>query len=62
VHVSPDGRKVYIGEEADVTAQGGSIMAFAKSWKSGPIHSWSGGRKLADMPGKGVRRGEELSL
>jgi hypothetical protein len=52
VHVSPDGRKVYIGEEGDATIHGGSIMAFAKSWKSGPIHSWSGGKKLADMPGK----------
>lgn len=45
--------QVYIGEEGDMTAQGGSIMGFAKSWKSCPIHSWSGGKKLADMPGAG---------
>lgn len=48
--------QVYIGEEGDTTIHGGSIMAFAKSWKSGPIHSWSGGKKLADMPGGWGRR------
>lgn len=26
-------------------------MDFQKSWKSNPIQSWSGGHKLADMPG-----------
>jgi len=43
--VSPDGRKVYIGEEDDVTIHGGSIMAFAKSWKSGG-GGGGGGRSL----------------
>lgn len=45
-------RQVYIGEEGDVTCHGGSIMAFQKAWKSCPIQSWSGGCKLADMPGE----------
>jgi hypothetical protein len=26
-------------------------MSFNKSWKSGAIRSWSGGKKMADMPG-----------
>ncbi|DBA75057.1 TPA: hypothetical protein ACH3X1_010392 [Trebouxia sp. C0004] len=51
LHVSPDMRKAYIGEATDQTANGKSIMAFNKSWRSLPIQSWSGGRKLADMPG-----------
>ncbi|KAK9814732.1 hypothetical protein WJX72_010670 [[Myrmecia] bisecta] len=51
IHVSPDQRKVYIGDEHDVTGNGGSIMGFCKSWKSNPIRSWSGGKKMADMPG-----------
>lgn len=52
--------QVYIGEESDTTIHGGSIMAFAKSWKSGPIHSWSGGKKLADMPGERKGHGRTL--
>lgn len=52
VHVSPDGRKVYIGDEYDVTRNGTRIMFFNKSWNSLPIQSWSGGRKLADAPGE----------
>ena len=47
VHVSPDMRKAYIGEATDQTANGKSIMAFNKSWRSLPIQSWSGGQKLA---------------
>ena len=47
VHVSPDLRKAYIGHPSDVTAQGKSIMAFNKSWRSLPIQSWSGGVKIA---------------
>ena len=47
VHVSPDLRKAYIGDPCDVTAQGKSIMAFNKSWRSLPIQSWSGGVKIA---------------
>ena len=40
-------RKAYIGEATDQTANGKSIMAFNKSWRSLPIQSWSGGQKLA---------------
>ena len=47
VHVSPDMRKAYIGDQTDQTAAGKSIMAFNKSWRSLPIQSWSGGMKLA---------------
>lgn len=43
--------QVYIGEEMDKTRNGGSIMGFMKSWRSLPIRSWSGGAKMADMPG-----------
>lgn len=49
VHVSPDMRKAYIGEATDQTANGKSIMAFNKSWRSLPIQSWSGGQKLAGL-------------
>jgi hypothetical protein len=51
VHVKHNSRAMYIGEECDVTASGKSVMAFGKSWKGNPIRSWSGGRKMADMPG-----------
>jgi hypothetical protein len=51
VHVKHNQRAVYIGEEGDVTCHGNSIMAFNKSWKGNPIRSWSGGVKVADMPG-----------
>ncbi len=44
-------RAVYIGEEGDLTSNGNSIMSFNKSWKSCAIRSWSGGQKMADMPG-----------
>lgn len=47
VHVSPDLRKAYIGHASDTTAQGKSIMAYNKSWRSLPIQSWSGGVKIA---------------
>lgn len=47
VHVSPDLRKAYIGDPSDVTVKGKSIMAYNKSWHSMPIHSWSGGVKIA---------------
>ena len=43
--------QVYVGEEGDATKKGGSIMGFCKSWRSLPIRSWSGGAKVADMPG-----------
>ncbi len=43
--------QIYIGEECDMTRNGGSIMGFCKSWRSLPIRSWSGGVKMADMPG-----------
>ncbi|KAL3133730.1 hypothetical protein ABBQ32_008220 [Trebouxia sp. C0010 RCD-2024] len=52
VHVSPDMRKAYIGDSSDRTVNGKSIMAFNKSWRSLPIQSWSGGLKIADMPGR----------
>lgn len=51
IHVKHNQRAVYIGEEGDVTSHGNSIMAFNKSWKGNPIRSWSGGVKVADMPG-----------
>ena len=51
VHVSTDQRTVYIGEEYDLTKYGTNIMGFQKAWKSCPIQSWSGGLKVADMPG-----------
>ena len=51
IHVKHNQRAVYIGEEGDVTSNGNSIMAFNKSWKGNPIRSWSGGVKVADMPG-----------
>ena len=50
VHVSPDMRKAYIGSSSDLTANGKSIMAFNKSWRSLPIQSWSGGLKIAGLP------------
>ena len=56
VHVKHNQRAVYIGDETDVTNKGNSIMDFGKSWKSPPIRSWSGGRKMADMPGKTPNR------
>ncbi|KAL3143278.1 hypothetical protein ABBQ38_002121 [Trebouxia sp. C0009 RCD-2024] len=52
VHVSPDMRKAYIGDSSDRTVNGKSVMAFNKSWRSLPIQSWSGGMKIADMPGR----------
>lgn len=48
--------QIYVGEECDVTGRGGSIMGFCKSWRSLPIRSWSGGAKLADMPGARANR------
>jgi hypothetical protein len=51
VHVKHNQRAVYIGEEGDKTSNGNSIMSFNKSWKGNPIRSWSGGKKMADMPG-----------
>jgi hypothetical protein len=51
VHVKHNQRAVYIGEEGDLTSNGNSIMSFNKSWKSCTIRSWSGGTKMADMPG-----------
>ena len=45
--MSPDLRKAYIGNSTDLTANGKSIMAFNKSWRSLPIQSWSGGMKIA---------------
>ncbi|CAL8471179.1 g10721 [Coccomyxa elongata] len=62
VHVSPDSRKIYIGEECDVTCKGGSIMGFCKSWRSLPIRSWSGGIKMADMPGTQPPRAVQSTL
>ncbi|BDA46570.1 hypothetical protein COCOBI_09-0220 [Coccomyxa sp. Obi] len=62
VHVSPDSRKIYIGEECDVTRKGGSIMGFCKSWRSLPIRSWSGGIKMADMPGTQPPRAVQSAL
>lgn len=40
--------QIYIGEECDLTKSGASVTAFAKSWRSLPIQSWSGGVKMAD--------------
>jgi hypothetical protein len=48
--------QIYVGEECDLTGRGGSIMGFCKSWRSLPIRSWSGGMKLADMPGARANR------
>jgi len=51
VHVKPTGRSVYIGDEFDRTVNGTKIMEYNKMWQSNPIQSWSGGKKLQDMPG-----------
>lgn len=51
VHVKPTGRSVYIGDEFDRTVNGSKIMEYNKIWQSNPIQSWSGGKKLQDMPG-----------
>ena len=40
--------QIFSGEECDVTKSGSSVAAFAKSWRSLPIRSWSGGVKMAD--------------
>jgi hypothetical protein len=40
-----------VSQEGDLTSNGNSIMSFNKSWKSCCIRSWSGGTKMADMPG-----------
>jgi hypothetical protein len=48
--------QIYIGDEWDRTRYGGSIMGFMKSWRSLPIRSWSGGAKMADMPGSLPKR------
>lgn len=52
VHVSPNQRTVFVGDECDTTSNGKPLMDFNKSWKSLPIPSWSGGKKMADMMGK----------
>lgn len=54
--------QIYIGEECDVTCKGGSIMGFCKSWRSLPIRSWSGGIKMADMPGTQPPRAVQSTL
>lgn len=46
VHVHSDRRRVYVGDEFDVTANGKSIMTHNKAWKSLPIRSWTGGVKV----------------
>ena len=43
--------QIYIGEECDVTKSGSSVTAYAKSWPSLPIRSWTGGVKMADRAG-----------
>ena len=52
VHVSPNQRTVFVGDECDTTSNGKPLMDFNKSWKSLPIPSWSGGKKMADMMGR----------
>ena len=37
-------RQAFVGEQCEG-------MSFAKSWRSLPIHSWSGGVKLVDVAG-----------
>lgn len=54
--------QVYVGDESDVTGRGGSIMGFCKSWRSLPIRSWSGGVKMADMPGAQAPRAVTSAL
>jgi hypothetical protein len=44
--VHPDGRRAYIGEEADRTRNGEKIMSHNKAFKSLPIRSWTGGAKV----------------
>ena len=57
VHVHPNQRAVYIGDGNEVSKNGKKHIQFNKAWKSNPIRSWSGGRKMADMGGD---RGREL--
>ena len=57
VHVHPNQRAVYIGDGEELSKNGKKHIAFNKAWKSDPIRSWSGGRKMADMGGD---RGREL--
>lgn len=45
-----------------MTRNGGSIMGFCKSWRSLPIRSWSGGVKMADMPGSQPPRAVQSTL
>ena len=52
VHVSLNQRTVYIGDEYDKTRFGKSIMGLPKAWKSAPIQSWSGGKRIADPTGQ----------
>ena len=52
VHINPNLRTFYIGDEHDRTVNGTKPMDYNKAWKSPPIRSWSGGHKVADMPGK----------
>ena len=61
-HVARSCLQIYIGEECDVTGKGGSIMGFCKSWRSLPIRSWSGGIKMADMPGTQPPRAVQSTL
>lgn len=46
VHVHSDRRRVYIGDEHDLTSNGRPIMTHSKAWKSLPIRSWTGGVKV----------------
>lgn len=47
VHVSPDGRKVYIGDEHDVTRNGTRLMTLPKAWKGNRLQTWVGGKRIS---------------
>eukprot|EP00884_Botryococcus_braunii_P022573 jgi/Botrbrau1/89/Bobra.0022s0079.1 len=51
LHISQCGRRAFIGEPEQVTRNGTFPFECQKSWRSGPIRSWSGGCKMADIVG-----------
>ncbi len=44
--------QVFIGEQTTTTSTNKVKMHFQKTWRSSHIRSWSGGQKLADIPGR----------
>lgn len=47
LRVTGDQRKVFVGMDGDETCHGKKIADCLKSWKSCPIRSWAGGKKMA---------------